>query len=312
MLQNICVIGGGTMGHSIALTFAMHGFPVSLYEAVDTVRAGVLPRVEASLRQLAAAGVIGAGRVGESLARITLHSGMAAAVDGADYVIEAVPEELSIKQVLFAELDALCGADVILASNTSSLRLGDIIEGLPDARRAKCLICHWYNPAHLVPLAELSDFGNMSAEDFEAVRALYVAAGKRPVRVRRDVPGLVANRLLHAMAREALHLLEDGVADAENLDAALRWGPGFRGAAAGLLEQADLGGLDIWCAAEDNFLPYLDDSRQANPLLRGRVAEGRLGVKTGAGFYDWPDQAAAVESFNARLLAQYRLSREQK
>lgn len=310
MIHNITVIGGGTMGHSIALNFALYGFPVALFEPAENVRESVFSRITVSLVQLEEAGLIPQGRAGEALARITLHAELPPAVQNADYVIEAVPERLDLKQSLFVELAALCAPHTILASNTSSLRLADMTAPLDEAARAKCMVCHWYNPPHIVPIAELSHFGNMSEEDFDAVYALYVAAGKQPVKVEKDIPGLIANRLLHAMVREATHLAEIGAASPEDIDRALRWGPGFRGAAAGPFEQADMGGIDVWCAAEDNFLPHLSAAKRASGLLRERAEAGELGVKTGKGFYDYPRPAAAVEDFQARLLAQYRLSRE--
>lgn len=301
MIRNIAVIGGGTMGHAIALTFAAAGFPVALCEPEAAVRESVMGRVAASLAQL--------GRDEGALGRISLHGELAGAAAGADYVIEAVPERLELKRELLVQLDALCPAGTILASNTSSLRLADMMAPLPPARRARCMICHWYNPAHIVPIAELSRFGNMAEADFEAVRALYIAAGKQPVTVEKDLPGLVANRLLHAMAREAMHLAEAGAASFEDIDRALRWGPGFRAAAAGIFEQADMGGIDVWCAAEDNFLPHLSNETAASPLLRERAGAGSLGVKTGGGFYDYPDPAAAGADFNRRLLGQLGISR---
>lgn len=310
MLKNISVVGGGTMGHTIALTFLMHGFSVQLCEPVDAVRADAPHRIGSALTQLVGAGVVPPARVGESLARLSLHAQLAPAVQNADYVIEAVPEKLALKQSLFEQLDALCPPHAILASNTSSLKLDDMAARVSGMRRAKMMICHWYNPGHLIPVAELSAFGNMSEQDFEAVYALYVAVGKQPVKVLRDIPGLVANRLLHAMVREAMHLAETGVAAPEDIDRALRYGPGFRGAVAGPFEQADLGGLDVWCAAEDNFLPHLDTAAKASPLLREKVEAGKLGVKTGEGFYEYPRPQQAVESFNERLLRQYLLNKE--
>ncbi len=311
-IRNITVVGAGTMGHAIALVFALHGHPVNLYEAAPAVGESALSRIEGELRFLAADGFIPESAVAETLSRVTLYDTLPPAVQDADYVIEAIPEELPLKQALLAQLDAACPAHTILASNTSSLRLADMTAHLPPARRAKTMICHWYNPAHLIPLAELSQFGNMAQDDFERVWQLYQSAGKKPIRVLQDIPGLIANRLLHAMAREAFHLSEVGAASAEDIDAALKYGPGFRAATTGLLESADLGGLDIWCAAEDNFLPDLDASTRAGAALRNRVAEGRLGVKAGAGFFAYTQQQAAHTraSFSRRLLTQLRATRQ--
>ena len=246
------------------------------------------------------------------MANITLYSELEPAVADVDFVIEAIPEKLELKKALFTQLDLLCPEHTIFASNTSSLPLNQIMEDLPPARKARTMICHWYNPAHLIPIAELSCFGNMADEVFQEVYELHENAGKQPIRVLKDIPGLIANRILHAMAREVFHLIEIHAASAENIDKALKFGPGFRSATAGILETADMGGLDIWCACEDNLFADLNNSPRACASLRERVERGELGLKSGAGFFNYPDgtQEAVKNAFNRRLLTQLKVSKE--
>lgn len=312
MIRTIAVIGAGTMGHGIATVFAMHGYPIHLYESFDRVRNGVLEQIRGDLAFMVAEGAVGAEIIDRTLANITLYSELEPAVADADFVIEAIPERLELKKNLFAKLDRLCPAHTIFASNTSSLPLNQMIEDLPQARRARTMICHWYNPAHLIPIAELSCFGNMEEAVFQEVYDLHVNAGKQPVRVLKDIPGLIANRMLHAMAREVFHLIEIGAASPEDIDKALKFGPGFRGATTGILEAADMGGLDVWCACEDNLFAELNNSPRACDSLRERVERGELGLKSGKGFFSYPAETheAVKNAFNHRLLTQLKASQE--
>lgn len=311
MIKNIAVLGAGTMGHAIANTFAMHGYPVNLYESFDAVRESVLDRIRDELEFMAREDFISPDSIEETLSRITLYADLREAVMDADYVIEATPEDLELKRELLAQLDAYCPQRTIFGSNTSSLRLADLTAELPKERQAKTLICHWYNPAHLIPIVELSRFGNMSEEDFQAVYDLYETCEKVPIKVLKDIPGMIANRILHAQAREIFYLNSIGAASPEDIDKALMFGPAFRNATTGMLEAADMGGLDIWCAVEDNFFPYLDNSPKANDLMRVLVEKGEYGVKTGKGFFEYPAQTREelVNAFNRRLITQLKASR---
>lgn len=312
MINRIAVIGAGTMGHGIAHVFARFGYPVNLYESFDQVREHVMEKIQAELLFMANEDYISFEEVEKTMANITLFSELEPAVKDADFVIEAIPEKLALKQELFAQLDRFCPSHTVFASNTSSLKLDDMMQNLPKERQARTMICHWYNPPHLIPIAELSCFGNMEPDLFQQVYDLHVRVEKQPVRVKKDISGLVANRLLHAMAREAFHLAEIGAASAEDIDIALKYGPGFRSATTGLLETADMGGLDVWCAAEDNFFVDLDASPRACEYLRQKVEAGQLGIKSGEGFFHYPpeEQEAVREAFYKRLLTQLKASKE--
>ena len=179
-----------------------------------------------------------------------------------------------------------------------------------EDRKQRMLVNHMFNPAHLIPLVELSFFGNMPEEIYQEVEALYLSIQKQPVRVVKDVPGLVANRIMQGVAREVFSLVEQGVADAADIDRALKFGPAFRYATTGQLEVSDFGGLDIWCIVGDNLLKAMDNSQCANKLLRQKVSEGKLGVKSGEGFYHYDaDQVAAIKkNFMKKLILQLKVS----
>ena len=173
MINNIAVLGAGTMGHGIAEFFAMNGYPVNLYEPYEPMRLSCLDTIKGELEFLAENELIKAEEVQESLERITLFADLDSAVKDVDYVIEATREDLGLKQDLFQRLEILTKPETILASNTSSLALNKMIEKVSDEKKGKCMVCHWYNPAHLMPLVELSFFGNMDEETFKEVEELY-------------------------------------------------------------------------------------------------------------------------------------------
>lgn len=311
MIQKVAVLGAGTMGHAIANNFASHGVLVNLYESFDHVREAVKERIKDELEVMVAEGYFPAENIQTTLDNITLYAELEPAVKDVDFVIEATPELLDLKQSLFEQLDRFCPPETILASNTSSLKLFDMAAKVSEARKSKIMIAHCYNPAHLIPIIELSYFGNMSELDFNEVRELFVRCEKAPVKVLKDVTGMVANRLLHAQAREAFYLIDQGIAEPEDVDRALMFGPCFRNATTGMLECADMGGLDVWYAAEGNFFPDLANTEKPSETMRKLVEEGNYGYKTGKGFYDYPEdtKAEVMENFNRRLIIQLKACR---
>jgi 3-hydroxybutyryl-CoA dehydrogenase len=172
------------------------------------------------------------------------------------------------------------------------------------------MVSHMFNPAHLIPLVELSCFGNMPEDVFKTVEALYLSIRKQPIRVLKDIPGLVANRIMQGVAREVFSLIEQGVAEPADIDRALKFGPAFRYATTGQLEVSDFGGLDLWCVVADNLLKAMDNSQGANKLLRQKVSEGKLGVKSGEGFYKYdPAEVGEIKKrFMTRLIRQLKAS----
>lgn len=311
MIKKIAVIGAGTMGHGMAHTFARHGYKVNIYDSFAASLEAAPARMREELEFMADEDYITKEDVKNALANISLFSDLEEAVKDVDYVIEAIPERIELKKELFGKLDKYCPEHTVFASNTSSLKLSDMIEDLPESRKKLCMISHWYNPAYLIPIAELSKFGNMDEEVFKEVYDFYVDCEKKPVKVLKDIPGMIANRLLHAQAREAFHLVEIGAGDPEDIDNALKFGPCFRNATTGMLEVADMGGLDVWVAGEDNILPALDNSDKACDSMRKIMENGDLGLKTGKGFFEYPEETRGQvqKEFYKRLITQLKASK---
>lgn len=310
MIKKIAVLGAGTMGHGIAEAFAMYGYDVNLYDTDENRLKDALKEIEEELELLVQADFIESQSVGLTIERITLFTDLKKAVADRDYVIEAVPEILELKQNLFKQLDEYCPSHTIFASNTSSLPLTGMMELISAKRKEQMIVNHWYNPGHLMPLVELSYFGNMPDHLFKKVEQLYQSIKKQTVKVLQDIPGLIANRIQQGIAREVFSLIEMGAATPEDIDKALKFGPAFRYATTGQLEIADLGGLDIWCTVGDNLLKVMDNSQHANEMLRQKVAEGKLGMKSGEGFFDYKkDELSEVKKrFAEKLIHQLKAS----
>lgn len=311
MIKNISVIGAGTMGHGIANVFAMYGYKVSMYDRNKKNHENVIDEIKSELEFMAEEKYIDKELINLTLSNIKIFSSLKETIENADYVIETISEDIKSKQELFNQLDKICPIHTILSSNTSSLSLSEITKDISIERKKRVMICHWYNPAHLMPIIELSYFGNMSEDIFSGVYALYISIEKQPIKVKKDIPGMIANRLLHALAREVFHLIETGAASSEDVEKALKYGPGFRSATTGILESADLGGLDIWCAVEDNLFKELNNSDKACDLMKQKIKEGCLGLKTDEGFFKYPkDKKEKIrKDFFRRLIIQLKASK---
>lgn len=311
MIKKIAVLGAGTMGHGIAEVFAMYGYDINLYETDELRLKSVKEEIREELEVLAEEKIINDINIKPILERIKLYSDLITAVEDRDFVIEAVPEILSLKQEIFKLLDEHCPEKTIIASNTSSIKLNDMIGDISDSRKQRVMVNHFYNPAHIMPIIEMSYFGNMPEGIYQEVEKLYVSIGKQTVKVLKDVPGLVANRIQQGVAREVFSLIEMGVAAPEDIDKALKYGPAFRYATSGQLEIADMGGLDIWYNVSNNLLQVMDNSRQANPLLKQKIEEGKLGIKSGEGFYKYyeKEKEEVKRKFTKRLINQLKASR---
>jgi 3-hydroxybutyryl-CoA dehydrogenase len=310
MIKKIAVLGSGTMGHGIAESFAMYGYDVNLYDTDSSRLNTAKQEIKTELELLAEEKFITVESIPKILDSIKLTMDLKTTVADRDYVIEAVPEILKLKQELFKQLDEYCPEHTILASNTSSLPLNEMMALLSDKRKHRIMVNHWYNPAHLMPIAELSYFGNMPEDVYNEVAEMFKSIKKQTVKVLKDVPGLVANRIQQGVAREVFSIIEQGIATPEDVDKALKFGPAFRYATTGQLEVADFGGLDIWCTVGDNLLKVMDNSQGANKLLQQKVAEGKLGSKSGEGFYKYDkDKLAAIKKqFNKKLIHQLKAS----
>ena len=258
------VLGTGLMGTGIAEVLARHGHQVRLFDADPDASARAAARLP-----------------GEA----TAHPDLRSAVAGADVVVEAVAEQLTAKQDLFAQVDAL-NPDALLATNTSVLPVSQI--AARASHPGRIVGTHWWNPPGLIPVVEVVRGQRTSDETMDRAEDLLRSLGKTPVRVERDVPGFVGNRLQHALWREAIALVAEGVCDAQTVDLVVRNTIGLRLAAMGPLENADYVGLDLTLAIHEAVLPSLNADPSPSPLLRELVAAGRLGARTGSGFGSWP------------------------
>jgi 3-hydroxybutyryl-CoA dehydrogenase len=293
------VVGAGLMGRRIAAVLAAGGLAVRLTD----VRADVLGEASAEAVELAHALAAAAGGTAGT---VTAAGDLETALADADLVVEAIVEDLALKQELFGLMAGLCPA-AVLATNTSVLPVTAVAARVRDGSRV--LGTHFWNPPDLVPLVEVVLGARTDPEVADRVTALLRALGRLPVLVRRDVPGFIGNRLQHALWREAFAIVAEGVADAETVDLVARNTIGLRLGQMGPIENADYVGLDLTLAIHRTVLAGLDRSTAPNPLLRAHVAAGRLGARAGQGFLPWPDgrREAAAAGLAAHVAAQLAL-----
>ena len=284
--RHIAVVGAGLMGHGIALTFARAGRRVLVTDPSIAALASLRSRIADGLRMLGAK----ASEVDETLERIEPGESVEAAVAGAAFVFEAAPEKLALKQAIFAEIEAHAPEDAMLASNTSVIQISKIMVHLSGRHRA--LGTHWWNPPHMIPLVEVVRTEWTGETEVATMMELLAEVGKTPVLVEKDVPGFIGNRLQHALWREAISLVENGVCSAEDVDTVVKSSFGRRLAVLGPLENADLVGTDLALDIHRNVLFDLDCQASPSSYLRRLVAAGRLGMSTGRGFRAWTDEEA--------------------
>ena len=296
MIERVAVIGAGLMGHGIALEFAVGGRQVAITDASAAALEQGLANMRRGAATLASLGLAPRGACDTALQRVTACATLPKAVAGAGLVIEAVSENLPLKQRVFAELDRACGPEVVLASNTSTFMPSALAAGARHGERI--LVAHYFNPPHLLPVVEIVPHAGTAADVVARVRTLYEALGKRPVVLRREIAGFVANRLQQALLREAAALVEGGVASAADVDAVVSGSFGRRLAVAGPFEVSDLAGLDVIAAIARELWPGLAAGGIAD-LLAAPAAAGHYGAKTGRGFGDWPP--ARVDAAKARI-----------
>ena len=301
-IQRIAVVGAGLMGHGIALELALAGYDVRLTSRSQESLQRASARITQSLDTLVEVETVTAEQAGEAPARISLCAELAEAVSDSHLAIEAVYEDLPLKQRLFRELGGLCPEETILASTTSAF-LPDQLT--PDTLRpGRVVVAHYVNPPYLVPLVEIVPSPHALEDEVAALRDLLTAIGKSPVVLRKGVPGFISGRLQMALAREALSMVQKGVASPEDIDLVLRTSLGRRWAAAGVFEVFDLAGWDLVSAIASELMPTLDGSPEVPEIVTEKVARGALGAKTGEGFYKWtPESAQALRARIAQTLA---------
>lgn len=292
-ISKLAVIGAGTMGHGIAQVFASAGVQVALTDSDGEVLRNAVPRIQANLETCLGNSPVDRDRAAAALARITLVSDLADAASQADFVVEAVIEDLEVKREVLGQLERHCPGHAVITSTTSSYCVRDLAAGLRHPERF--LVTHFWNPPYVIPVVEVMPGDHTSAEAVETTFALLEEAGKYPAMVQKDTAGFVGNRLQHALRREAIAIVAEGIASPEDVDVIARLSFGLRLPVVGPLETVDLGGLDLTLAIQTYLLPELDRSTEPAQLIRDKVGRGELGAKAGKGFYDWsPDRVAKV------------------
>jgi 3-hydroxybutyryl-CoA dehydrogenase len=285
------IVGGGLMGAGIAAKFALAGHEALVFEASRERRATIPAVVEGILQELQAAGVISPAEGAAASARIKLVDGLPA-LAAAALVIEAVPEVLVLKQELYRELEAVLAPGALLASNTSGFMPDALGAGL--ARPECFLITHFWNPPHAIPLVEVVPGTRTAPAAVDRTVALLRGIGAEPVVLHKAVPGFIGNRIQFAILREALHLVQTGVADPETIDTVMKASLGRRYAIAGPFESADLGGLETILKVGTHLLPEITADESGLEVLRAHIAKGEKGAASGAGFYQWTDERRAA------------------
>ena len=301
-MQKIAVVGAGLMGHGIAQIFAVNGHQVVLVDLDEKILEYATRGIRKNLELMTDHDFITSEEIDAALSRITTTTNTEKGVADAEFVVEAVVENLEIKQQIFKNLDRLCPPSTILASNTSVISITEIAR--ESLYQQRIVGTHFWNPPHLIPLVEVVPGDKTAVETVDATYDLLLSVGKHPVKVKKDVPGFVANRLQHALWREAISIVENGIADAATVDECIKFGFGLRLPALGPMENSDMVGTDLVLAIHDYLLEHLESSPAPSPLLREKVENGELGFKSGQGFQSWSEEEIETSRKN---LQQYLL-----
>ena len=288
-IRGVSIIGAGLMGHGIAIEFALAGYDVRLHSRSEQSLDRGRGMIADSLERLRDLGSISGQQAESAPARIRMSTNLAEMVEDADLVIESIYEDIDAKTEIFRQLDDLCPDRTILASNTSSLLPSRLAAA--TTRPGKVIITHFLNPPQFVPLVEVIPTAQTSEESTSVVMELLTYLGKQPILMKREVPGFVVNRLQMALLREALWLVENGVASAEDVDKAISAGLGRRWATTGVLEVLEAAGWDLISRVASDVFPQLSNSDDPS-LLHDMVERGYSGLKAGKGFYEWTPEKA--------------------
>ncbi len=283
-VKKVAIAGAGIMGSSIAQIIAQKGIPAVLYDVDSHFLERSKSLIAVNQKALVAAGELTDAGSEEICSKIT-HTLDIADFRDADFVIEAIVEDLEAKHALWAAISELVREDAILTSNTSGLSISRIAEAVRRPERFCGM--HWINPPHIVPLVEVICGEHTAPETAEMVFRVAEYVGKKPITVKKDAPGFALNRIQFAVLREAMHIVEAGIADMEDVDKVLKYGLGMRYACLGPFEVADLGGLDTFYRISSYLFRDLSDAKEVPAMLKKRMEEGAFGVKAGKGFYDY-------------------------
>ncbi len=304
-INHVALLGAGMIGHGLALHFAKAGYQVSLYSRTQQTLDKAIESIKSNLPALLQGQAGIADEIDKIISRIKTTRNLNEAISKAPIIIESVAEDLKIKQDLFKELDQMCPKDIILATNTSVISITEIASKAKN--RNRIVGTHFWFPPYLIPLVEVVKGKDTSDETMEITYQCMKEAGKYPIKCLKDVPGFVANRLQHALWREAISIVEHGIADAATVDDAIKQSFGIRIAVLGPIENADMVGLDLTLAIHNTVLKDLEASPNPSPLLRDKVKKGELGFKSGKGFYDsWtPERVKRTRENLMKYLIEY-------
>jgi len=284
-IKNITVLGSGIMGHGIAQSFLMGGYPVMLFDISESILTTARAHVKKNLELFFKSDLIKKEDIETCMGKLTTTTDLEKAVCEADFIVEAAPEDINLKQDLFEKIESFAKEDAIIASNTSSLTLEKIGEKVKD--KSRLVVTHWFNPPHIVPTVEVVKTEDTSDETAETAYALMEKIKKSPVLVNWEIPGFIVNRIQIAMVREVLNLYKKGVASAADIDRAVRGSMGFRLASIGPLLTIDLGGVKLWRSVCANLLPEIESGTTPPVALDELLENGHDGIKSGKGFYDY-------------------------
>jgi 3-hydroxybutyryl-CoA dehydrogenase/5-formyl-3-hydroxy-2-methylpyridine 4-carboxylate dehydrogenase len=301
-VKKAAVIGTGTMGPGMGAVLERAGVDVALHDLSEEQLEKARPGVELARSVLDRLGGEGNGAGG---AELRFEADLAAALDGVDLVVEAVPEKLELKQQVFADFEQHVSPEAILASNTSGIPITRIAEGLEHPERV--IGTHWSNPPHLIPMIEIIPGEKTSREVTATTQELVRQIGYYPCTLKKEVPGFVENRVLYAIMRECLALVDEGVVDAEELDLNVKWGIGYKLAVVPPMALLDMAGLDIYNAVASYLNQDLSDEKGVSSTITERVDQGKLGIKTGGGLFDYDaERAAQLQKERAAALVAVR------
>ena len=284
----VAVIGAGMMGHGLAQIFAACGHQVTLSDTSVEILARAVENVRENMMFLSDHGFGRKEDIDSITARIHTTTSLKEAASDALFIIEAVSENLGLKQKIFHEIETYCPRETILASNTSVISITEIAEKTKWKNRV--VGTHFWFPPYLMPLVEVVKGRETSDETMDLTHTFLKKAGKHPIKCLKDVPGFVANRLQHALWREAISIVENGIADAATVDEAIKHSFGIRLSVLGPLENADMAGLDLTLQIHNYILKHIENSPEPSLLLRGKVQAGDLGMKSSKGFHNWDSE----------------------
>ncbi|MDR0652344.1 MAG: 3-hydroxyacyl-CoA dehydrogenase family protein [Synergistaceae bacterium] len=296
-IKKVAVLGTGLMGNGLCQVFAKDKDTTVVLRS-RAKKEDPFAAIRANLDILIENGATTEEEAKDLLSRIGFTDDMEEALTGADLVVECVPEVMEIKQNLFRDIEPLVRRDTILATNTSVMSVTEIAGKMRD--KSRVVGTHFWNPPYLIPLVEVVKGEETSLEVMDTVYDYMKKIGKKPVKCMKDVQGFIANRLQHAIWREALYLVEEGIADAATADEALKYGPGLRWPHLGILENVDMIGTDLSLNIQRGVIPYLADNKEPSKLLERLVSEGKLGFKTGEGYRKWTEEEAAERNRSLR------------